>query len=145
MRTIKAPSWVAFTDTVRLIGEAATNQAPLNAKRTISDVKRLIGRKRLIFCVWEEFKQLYMVLGFEDVVDYLFDDPEVQRDIKFLRYKAVNEDGKPYMQVNVKGETKVFSPEEISAVILGKMKETAGGLPREENQRRRGYRSSLFQ
>ncbi|KAM1468263.1 hypothetical protein ACFX13_034103 [Malus domestica] len=125
MRTIKAPSWVAFTDTVRLIGEAATNQAPLNAKRTISDVKRLIGRKRLIFCV--------------------FDDPEVQRDIKFLRYKAVNEDGKPYMQVNVKGETKVFSPEEISAVILGKMKETAGGLPREENQRRRGYRSSLFQ
>ncbi|KAH9755201.1 Heat shock 70 kDa protein BIP1 [Citrus sinensis] len=93
------PSWVAFTDTERLIGEAAKNQAALNAERTIFDVKRLIGRK--------------------------FDDPEVQRDIKFLPYKIVNKDGKPYIQVKVKGETKVFSPEEISAMILQKMKETA--------------------
>ncbi|GLT72439.1 hypothetical protein SLA2020_443740 [Shorea laevis] len=93
------PSWVAFTDTERLIGEAAKNQAALNAERTIFDVKRLIGRK--------------------------FDDPEVQRDIKFLPYKIVNRDGKPYIQVEVKGEMKVFSPEEISAMILGKMKETA--------------------
>lgn len=54
-----------------------------------------------------------------------FDDPEVQRDIKFLPYKIVNKDGKPYIQVKVKGETKVFSPEEISAMVLGKMKETA--------------------
>ncbi|PQQ06466.1 78 kDa glucose-regulated protein precursor [Prunus yedoensis var. nudiflora] len=54
-----------------------------------------------------------------------FDDPEVQRDVKFLPYKVVNKDGKPYVQVKVKGETKVFSPEEISAMILGKMKETA--------------------
>ena len=54
-----------------------------------------------------------------------FDDPEVQRDIKFLPYKIVKKDGKPYIQVKVKGETKVFSPEEISAMILGKMKETA--------------------
>ncbi|KAJ0080277.1 hypothetical protein Patl1_22534 [Pistacia atlantica] len=67
------PSWVAFTDTERLIGEAAKNQAALNAERTIFDVKRLIGRK--------------------------FDDPEVQRDIKFLPYKVVNKDGKPYIQV----------------------------------------------
>ncbi|PON81708.1 Heat shock protein 70 family [Trema orientale] len=93
------PSWVAFTDTERLIGEAAKNQAPLNPERTIFDVKRLIGRK--------------------------FDDPEVQRDIKFLPYKVVNKEGKPYIQVKVKGETKVFSPEEISAMVLGKMKETA--------------------
>lgn len=54
-----------------------------------------------------------------------FDDLEVQRDIKFFPYKIVNKDGKPYIQVKVKGETKVFSPEEISAMILGKMKETA--------------------
>lgn len=54
-----------------------------------------------------------------------FDDPEVQKDIKFLPYKVVNKDGKPYIQVRVKGETKVFSPEEISAMILTKMKETA--------------------
>nr|DAD38043.1 TPA_asm: hypothetical protein HUJ06_008684 [Nelumbo nucifera] len=94
------PSWVAFTDSERLIGEAAKNQASLNAERTIFDVKRLIGRK--------------------------FDDPEVQRDIKFLPYKVVNKDGKPYIQVKIRdGETKVFSPEEISAMILGKMKETA--------------------
>ncbi|XP_043721475.1 luminal-binding protein 5-like [Telopea speciosissima] len=94
------PSWVAFTDSERLIGEAAKNQAALNAERTIFDVKRLIGRK--------------------------FDDPEVQRDIKFLPYKIVNKDGKPYIQVKIKdGETKVFSPEEVSAMILLKMKETA--------------------
>ncbi|KAB2621486.1 mediator of RNA polymerase II transcription subunit 37f [Pyrus ussuriensis x Pyrus communis] len=79
--------------------EAAKNQAPLNAERIIFDVKRLIGRK--------------------------FDDPEVQKDIKFLPYKVVNKDGKPCTQGKVKGETKVFSPEEISAMILGKMKETA--------------------
>ncbi|KAG9458451.1 hypothetical protein H6P81_002959 [Aristolochia fimbriata] len=93
------PSWVAFTDTERLIGEAAKNQAALNAERTIFDVKRLIGRK--------------------------FDDPEVQRDIKYLPYKVVNKDRKPYIQVKVKGETKVLSPEEISAMVLGKMMETA--------------------
>lgn len=56
---------------------------------------------------------------------YRFDDPDVQRDIKFLPYKVVNKDGKPYIQVKVKGEVKVFSPEEISAMILSKMKETA--------------------
>ncbi|GFP87106.1 luminal-binding protein 5 [Phtheirospermum japonicum] len=94
------PSWVAFTDTERLIGEAAKNQAALNPERTIFDVKRLIGRK--------------------------FDDPEVQRDMKMLPYKVVNKDGKPYVQVKIRdGETKVFSPEEISAMILQKMKETA--------------------
>ncbi|KAF5957585.1 hypothetical protein HYC85_004810 [Camellia sinensis] len=94
------PSWVAFTDTERLIGEAAKNQAALNPERTIFDVKRLIGRK--------------------------FDDPEVQKDMKLLPYKIVNKEGKPYIQVKIKdGEVKVFSPEEISAMILGKMKETA--------------------
>lgn len=55
-----------------------------------------------------------------------FDDPEVERDIKLLPYMIVNKDGKPYIQVKIKdGETKVFSPEEISAMILTKMKETA--------------------
>ncbi|CAM8941939.1 unnamed protein product [Rhodiola kirilowii] len=94
------PSWVAFTDTERLIGEAAKNQAAVNPERTIFDVKRLIGRK--------------------------FDDKEVQKDMKMVPYKIVNRDGKPYIQVKMKdGETKVFSPEEISAMILGKMKETA--------------------
>ncbi|GLJ52466.1 hypothetical protein SUGI_1116070 [Cryptomeria japonica] len=94
------PSWVAFTDSERLIGEAAKNQAALNPERTIFDVKRLIGRK--------------------------YEDKEVQRDIKLLPYKIINKDGKPYIQVKIKdGEIKVFSPEEISAMILTKMKETA--------------------
>ncbi|KAG8363847.1 hypothetical protein BUALT_Bualt19G0065000 [Buddleja alternifolia] len=94
------PSWVAFTDTDRLIGQAAKNQAPLNPERTVFDVKRLIGRK--------------------------FDDPEVQRDMKMLPYQVVNKDGKPHVQVKMKdGEVKVFSPEEISAMVLRKMKETA--------------------
>ncbi|XP_009766974.1 luminal-binding protein 5-like [Nicotiana tabacum] len=94
------PSWVAFTDTERLIGEAAKNQAALNPERTIYDVKRLIGRK--------------------------FDDPEVQKIIKMLPFEVVNKDGKPYVQVKIKdGEVKKFSPEEISAMILQKMKETA--------------------
>uniref|UniRef100_A0A0D6R089 Uncharacterized protein n=1 Tax=Araucaria cunninghamii TaxID=56994 RepID=A0A0D6R089_ARACU len=94
------PSWVAFTDSERLIGEAAKNQAALNPERTIFDVKRLIGRR--------------------------FEDKEVQRDVKLLPYKIINKDGKPYIQVKIRdGEIKVFSPEEISAMILGKMKETA--------------------
>ncbi|KAG0531316.1 hypothetical protein BDA96_04G013200 [Sorghum bicolor] len=94
------PSWVAFTDSERLIGEAAKNQAAVNPERTIFDVKRLIGRK--------------------------FEDKEVQRDMKLVPYKIINKDGKPYIQVKIKdGENKVFSPEEISAMILGKMKDTA--------------------
>ncbi|CAK8537413.1 unnamed protein product [Lathyrus sativus] len=83
------PSWVPFTDSERLIGEAAKNLAAVNPERTIFDVKRLIGRK--------------------------FEDKEVQRDMKLVPYKIVNKDG----------ETKVFSPEEVSVMILTKMKETA--------------------
>ncbi|KAI3907009.1 hypothetical protein MKW92_033114, partial [Papaver armeniacum] len=54
-----------------------------------------------------------------------FDDKEVQRDMKLLPYKIVNKEGKPYVEVKLKDGTKVFSPEEISAMILTKMKETA--------------------
>eukprot|EP00850_Spirogloea_muscicola_P007246 SM000036S13290 [mRNA] locus=s36:387964:389001:+ [translate_table: standard] len=94
------PSWVAFTDSERLLGEAAKNQAASNPERTIFDVKRLIGRK--------------------------FEDKEVQRDMKLVPYKIVNKDGKPYISVIMKdGDSKVFSPEEVSAMILVKMKETA--------------------
>jgi heat shock protein 5 len=94
------PSWVAFTDSERLIGEAAKNQAAVNPERTVFDVKRLIGRK--------------------------YEDKEVQKDIKLFPYKIINKDGKPNIQVKIKdGESKVFSPEEISAMVLMKMKETA--------------------
>ncbi|DBA71107.1 hypothetical protein WJX79_003561 [Trebouxia sp. C0005] len=93
------PSYVAFTEEERLIGDAAKNQATSNPKRTIYDVKRLIGRN--------------------------FKDKEVQRDAKMVSYDVVDKKGKPYVQVEVAGDKKVFSPEEISAMILGKMKETA--------------------
>jgi len=93
------PSWVAFTDEERLIGEAAKNQAPQNPLNTIFDAKRLIGRR--------------------------WDDREVQQEIKQLPFKVVNNKGAPAIEVTVKGEKKLFTPEEISAMILGKMKETA--------------------
>ncbi|CAN1274962.1 Heat shock 70 kDa protein BIP2 [Linum perenne] len=94
------PSSVAFSSE-RLIGEAAKNQATLNPRRTVFDVKRLIGKK--------------------------FDNPEIQRDLKYLPYTVVNRDGKAYVELEVKPgeEVKAFSPEEISAMVLGKMKETA--------------------
>ncbi|KYQ90769.1 heat shock protein Hsp70 family protein [Tieghemostelium lacteum] len=93
------PSYVAFTDTERLIGEAAKNQATLNPENTIFDIKRLIGRR--------------------------FDDEEVQKDIKLLPFKVVPKGNKPYVVVKVKGEDKTFSPEEVSAMILTRMKEIA--------------------
>eukprot|EP00963_Diacronema_lutheri_P008918 scaffold776_cov347-Pavlova_lutheri.AAC.116 len=96
------PSYVAFTDTERLIGDAAKNQATTNPRGTVYDVKRLIGRK--------------------------FSDKEVQRDMKLVPFTIVNKETKPYIEVETKGEKKQFSPEEISAMVLTKMKETAEGF-----------------
>ena len=94
------PSYVAFSlDGERLIGEAAKNQATVNPENTIFDIKRLIGRK--------------------------FADKEVQFDKERFPYTVINLDSKPYVQVLVKGEKKLFSPEEVSAMILVKMKEIA--------------------
>merc|ERR1712047_155019 len=94
------PSYVAFTDTERLIGDAAKNQVAMNPSNTIFDAKRLIGRN--------------------------FDDATVQKDAKLWPFKVVKDSGnKPKMEVEFKCETKTFTPEEISAMILTKMKETA--------------------
>ncbi|KAL1923821.1 uncharacterized protein VTP21DRAFT_8801 [Calcarisporiella thermophila] len=93
------PSYVAFTDEERLIGDAAKNQAPANPTNTIYDAKRLIGRR--------------------------FDDPVVREDVKRFPFKVVEKDSKPAIEVTVKGERKTFTPEEISAMVLTKMKETA--------------------
>ncbi|KAL1990062.1 hypothetical protein VTN49DRAFT_6643 [Thermomyces lanuginosus] len=95
------PSYVAFTDEERLIGDAAKNQLASNPKRTIFDVKRLIGRK--------------------------FDDKDVQRDIKHFPFEVVNKDGKPVIKVDVNKQPKILTPEEISAMVLSKMKEIAEG------------------
>lgn len=93
------PSYVAFTESERLVGDAAKNQASTNPVNTVYDVKRLIGRH--------------------------FSDPSVQENIKHFPFKVINKDGKPYIEVEFKGETKIYSPEEISAVVLTKMKNIA--------------------
>ena len=94
------PSYVAFTDSERLIGDSAKNQVAMNPRNTVFDAKRLIGRK--------------------------FSDSTVQSDSKLFPYKIVSGTGeKPLIEVQFKGETKQFSSEEISSMILTKMKETA--------------------
>lgn len=94
------PSYVSFSDTERLIGAAAKNQAARNAENTVFDAKRLIGRK--------------------------FDDPIVKSDIKLWPFKVVKgTQDRPQIEVTYKGETKKFFAEEVSSMVLGKMKETA--------------------
>ena len=94
------PSYVSYNDHERLVGEAAKNQSTQNPKNTIYDAKRLIGRR--------------------------FDDPIVQKDNKLWSFDVISDgNNKPKIKVDYKGETVTFHPEEISAVVLGKMKEIA--------------------
>jgi len=93
------PSYVAFTDTERLIGDPAKNQVAINPTNTIFDAKRLIGRK--------------------------FADSTVQSDMKHWPFKVVDSGSLPKLEVEYKNETKTFTPEEISSMVLTKMKETA--------------------
>ncbi|CAG2163208.1 unnamed protein product [Oppiella nova] len=90
------PSYVAFTDTERLIGDSAKNMNPSN---TVYDAKRLIGRG--------------------------FDDQLVQSDMNHWPFEVVSDSGKPKIKVDYKGESKYFSPQEISAMVLLKMKDIA--------------------
>jgi len=97
------PSVVAFTDTERLIGDGAKNQMTQNPENTIYTVKRLIGRK--------------------------YGDKTVQADKKLLSFQIVaGADDKPYVSVTYKGEKKKYSAEEVSAMVLSKMKEVAEGF-----------------
>jgi len=94
------PSWVGFTETERLIGGAAKNQGNQNPENTIFDAKRLIGRK--------------------------FSDPVIKQDIAHWPFKVVPGDGdNPFLQVQFQGQQKRFTPEEISAMVLTKMKNIA--------------------
>merc|ERR1711959_545957 len=94
------PSFVAFTDSERLIGDSAKNQVAMNPKNTVFDAKRLIGRK--------------------------FSDPQVQHDMKEFSYSIVKgEAEKPMIEVEFHGEKKKFAAEEISSMVLVKMKEVA--------------------
>ena len=93
------PSFVAFTEQERLVGDAAKNQASLNPENTIYDIKRILGRN--------------------------YNDNTVLADMKNLPYKIINKENKPYIQIDVQGEQKTYAPEEISAFILRRMKEIA--------------------
>ena len=93
------PSYVAWSGEERLVGDAAKNQATINPENTVFDVKRLIGRN--------------------------FNDNSVKSDKKMFPFELVNKKGKPYVQVTVNGEKKQFAPEEVSSMILQKMRSTA--------------------
>ena len=93
------PSYVAFTSEERLIGEAAKNQAAMNPTNTVFDAKRLIGRN--------------------------INDPVIQSDLKHWPFGVVGKDGKCFIEAEFKGEQKQFQAEEISSMVLTKMKETA--------------------
>ena len=93
------PSYVSFTSEERLIGDAAKSQVGQNHTNTVFDSKRLIGKK--------------------------FNDDTVQSDMKHLSYNVISKDNKPYIEVEYKGEKKIFAPEEISSMVLIKMKEIA--------------------
>lgn len=93
------PSYVAFTESERLIGDAAKNQAAMNPRQTVFDAKRLIGRR--------------------------FDDPDVKKDMQSWPFTVADKDGSPVIEVEYLGEKKQFAPQEISAMVLLKMKEIA--------------------
>jgi len=94
------PSYVSFSDQERLIGQAAKNQCARNPENTVFDAKRLIGRK--------------------------FSDPIVQADMVLWPFQVVEgSQGRPVIEVQFKGESRQFFPEEISSMVLSKMKETA--------------------
>ena len=94
------PSYVAFTDTERLVGNAAKNQISMNPENTIFDAKRLIGRK--------------------------FSDQQIQNDIKHWSFQvSPDSNDKPFISVQYKKELKEMKPEEVSAMILSKMKQVS--------------------
>jgi endoplasmic reticulum chaperone BiP len=114
------PSYVAFTsDGERLIGDAAKNQLTSNPENTVFDAKRLIGR---------EFK-----------------DPTIQGDMKYWPFKVVEKSGKPHIKINSNGEDKLFAPEEISAMVLSKMKEIAEAYLGKKSNPCCRHCTSLFQ
>ncbi|KAG9095677.1 ATPase with role in protein import into the ER [Ceratobasidium sp. UAMH 11750] len=93
------PSWVGFNGAERFIGDTAKQAFHTIPSQTIFDVKRLIGRN--------------------------FDETSLREDIRHWPFKVVEKDGRPAVEVDFQGATKIFTPQEISAMILGRLKETA--------------------
>ena len=118
------PSYVAFTDSERLIGDAAKNQVAMNPSNTVFDAKRLIGRKFDDSAVQSDMKHFSFNVSFKK--SKLFNKNFLNFSGFFnLNFQVINEGGKPKVQVDYRGDTKIFSPEEISSMVLVKMKETA--------------------
>ena len=95
------PSYVSFTENERMIGDGAKSASSSNPTNTVYDAKRLIGRE--------------------------YSDPSLQDDMKSLSYTIVNDNNKPKVQVEYLGERKTFTPEEISSMVLTRLKEDAEG------------------
>lgn len=93
------PSYVAFTDNEILIGDGAKSQVAMNPMNSIFDAKRLIGRE--------------------------YNDPTVQSDIKHWPFKVININNKPHFEVEYENKTKNLSPEQISSMVLNKMRQIA--------------------
>lgn len=118
------PSYVAFTDSERLIGDAAKNQVAMNPTNTVfgkgtsqtfnHHLRELAGPNALSCLSTPDAKRL---------IGRKFDDPVVQSDMKHWPFKVINDSTKPKMEVEYKGEIKTFYPEEISSMVLTKMKE----------------------
>ena len=96
---LTTPSYVAFTDTERIIGDAAKNQIANNPLNTVFNAKRMIGRK--------------------------FDDPILQSDMNHWPFKVVDDGGKPMIKVEYKNEVTTFLPEEILSMVLSKLRKSA--------------------
>ncbi|KAJ7287396.1 heat shock protein 70 family [Mycena rebaudengoi] len=93
------PSWVSFTENERLVGDSAKSAFHSNPSNTVFDAKRMLGRT--------------------------MDDQNMKRDMKHWPFRVQEKNGKPTITVQYQGENRQFSPEEISAMVLTKMKETA--------------------
>merc|ERR1712064_242731 len=116
------PSYVAFTDTERLIGDPAKNQVAINPTNTIFDAKRLIGdpAKNQV-----AINPPNTIFDAKRLIGRKFDDSTVQSDMKHWPFTVVDEGSRPKLEVEYKNETKRFTPEEVSSMVLTKMKETA--------------------
>jgi heat shock protein 1/8 len=108
------PSYVAFSNEERLIGDAAKNQAAMNPKNTVFDAKRLIGRR---------YEWVLNARQNRRMSNLECSDPDVKKDMTHWPFQVIEKDGSPLIKVDYLNEEKTFTPQEISSMVLGKMKE----------------------
>ena len=111
------PSFVSFTDKERLIGESAKNQAAMNPKNTVFYIK-YVSDSSAQFSTLQEY---VLIQGCRRLIGRRFDDPTVKKDIESWPFKVIDQDGSPMVEVDYLGESKIFSPQEVSAMVLSKV------------------------